>query len=112
MHPYPFPFRSPLLGSGPVALPPTVKPQMAVPPDSAPAPVVATPWSELEVALAGPQAQAMAQELHASLENQRQTLDQQLKSKTLDRSAYGLTQAYLDAVEAAQAFLDTAPFHR
>lgn len=112
MHPYPFPFRSPLMGSGPAALPATAEPPMAVPPDRAQGPVAVTPWSELEAALAGPQAQALAQELHASLESQRQGLDQQLKSKTLDRSAYALTQAYLDAVEAAQAFLDTAAFRR
>ncbi len=107
MHPFPFPFRSPL--SGPSVPPATGG---AVPSllngDRPGVPDTRTEglaWTELEATLAGPAgAQALA-ELTASLEEERQALEQKAESMTLDRPGFGMTQAYQDALEAALGFL-------
>ncbi len=112
MHPYPFPFRSPLLGSGQAALNGASPPKTPAPSDGGRGSTPSTPWSDLEAALAGPQSAALAQSLQSSLEDQRQNLSQKIQSLSMDRSAYALTQAYLDAIEAAQEFLAANPICR
>ncbi len=107
MHPFPFPFRSPLSSAG--GPPPLAgnRPALYNGLRSEEAGGISgdSPWTELEARLAGPDgAQALA-ELIANLEKERQDLEQKVQSMTLDRPGFSLSQAYLDAVEAALGFL-------
>lgn len=108
MHPFPFPFRSPLSDTGRTIDTASARiPQRGANVLEPGGTAESSPWTDLEAALAGPaSAQALA-ELMTSLEAERLVLDQKIKSMTLDRPGYATAQAYLDAIEASLGFLAT-----
>lgn len=70
---------------------------------------LATPWSDLEARLAGPQGGQARQDLISALEAQSGALQKSLASMTLGRGDYALSEAYADAVDAALGFLLSGP---